>query len=97
METEGRYGDIQGWREEGSEGGRGDETDSCPSSMSCMSVKSCPPMPGTADGGVISSCQILGRAGSVHHGTDPYLLHGLLMPVTSFLFVGKSPLQHVHS
>ena len=28
------------------------------------------PMPGTADGDVVSRCQVLGRAGSVHHGTD---------------------------
>ena len=35
------------------------------------------PMPGTADGDVVSRCQVLGRAGSVHHGADHYLLHGL--------------------
>ena len=28
------------------------------------------PMPGTADGDVVGHCQVLGRAGSVHHGTD---------------------------
>ena len=28
------------------------------------------PMPGTADGDVVSRCQVLGRAGSVHHGAD---------------------------
>ena len=37
--------------------------------------ESCPlncalPMPGTADGDVVSRCQVLGRAGSVHHGAD---------------------------
>ena len=28
------------------------------------------PMPGTADGDAVSRCQVLGRAGSVHHGAD---------------------------
>ena len=28
------------------------------------------PMPGTADGDAVSHCQVLGRAGSVHHGAD---------------------------
>ena len=28
------------------------------------------PMPGTADGDVVSRCQVLGRAGSVHHEAD---------------------------
>ena len=28
------------------------------------------PMPSTADGDVVSRCQVLGRAGSVHHGAD---------------------------
>ena len=28
------------------------------------------PMPGTADGDVVSRCQVLGREGSVHHGAD---------------------------
>ena len=27
-------------------------------------------MPGSADGDSISRCQVLGRAGSVHHGAD---------------------------
>ena len=27
-------------------------------------------MPGTADGGAISRCQVLSRARSVHHGAD---------------------------
>ena len=43
---------------------------------------SCPPnralpMPGTADGDAISHCHDLGRAGSVHHGADQKILHGL--------------------
>ena len=40
----------------------------CPST-SRMSNRALP-MPGTADGDAISRCQVLGRAGSVHHGTD---------------------------
>ena len=43
---------------------------SCPSTRSRMSIKLCLPMPGTADGHVVSRCQVLGRAGSVHHGAD---------------------------
>ena len=31
------------------------------------------PMPGTADGDAISRCQVLGRAGNVHHGADQYM------------------------
>ena len=55
-------------------------------------------MPGTADGDVVSRCQGLGRAGSVHHGADQQVVHGLPdATVTRFLFVGKSPLYHVHS
>ena len=56
------------------------------------------PMSGTVDGDVVSRCHVLGRAASIHHGTDHYVLHGLPdTTVTGFLFVGKSPLQHVHS
>ena len=28
------------------------------------------PMPGTSDGDAVSHCQVMGRAGSVHHGAD---------------------------
>ena len=50
----------------------------CPlnsSSFLSFHQESCPlncalPMPGTADGDVVSRCQVLGRAGSVHHGAD---------------------------
>ena len=35
------------------------------------------PMPGTADGDVVSHCQVLGRAGSVNHGAGQWVLHGL--------------------
>ena len=43
------------------------------SSFLSFQQESCPlncalPMPGTADGDVVSRCQVLGRAGSVHHG-----------------------------
>ena len=48
-----------------------------PHSSSFLSFhqESCPlncalPMPGTADGDVVSRCQVFGRAGSVHHGAD---------------------------
>ena len=45
------------------------------SSFLSFHQESCPlncalPMPGTADGDVVSRCQVLGRAGSVHHGAD---------------------------
>ena len=45
------------------------------SSFLSFHQQSCPlncalPMPGTADGDVVSRCQVLGRAGSVHHGAD---------------------------
>ena len=51
------------------------------------------PMPGTADGDAISRCQVLGRAGSVHHGAGQWMLHGLPdATVTRFSFVWKSPL-----
>ena len=50
-------------------------------------------MPGTAHGDAVSRCQVLGRAGSVHHGADQWVLHGLPdATVTCFLIVGKSPL-----
>ena len=47
----------------------------CSSSFLSFHKESCPlncalPMPGTADGDVVSRCQVLGRAGSVHHGAD---------------------------
>ena len=72
------------------EGGREGETDhnSCPSSMSCMSVKLCPTNAWPAYGYAISSCQVLGRAGSARHGADQHLLRGLPdATVTSFLFI----------
>ena len=45
------------------------------SSFLSFHQESCPlncalPMPGTADGDVVSRCRVLGRAGSVHHGAD---------------------------
>ena len=45
------------------------------SSFLSFHQESCPlncalPMPGTADGDVVSRCQVLGRAGGVHHGAD---------------------------
>ena len=45
------------------------------SSFLSFHQESCPlncalPVPGTADGDVVSRCQVLGRAGSVHHGAD---------------------------
>ena len=63
-----------------------------PPGVVCRSNRAVP-VPGTADGDTVSRCQILGRAGSVHHGEDPWVLHGLPdATVTCFLFVGKSPL-----
>ena len=63
------------------------------SSFLSFHQESCPlncalPMPGTADGDVVSRCLVLGRAGSVHHGADQYMLHGLPdATVTSLCFV----------
>ena len=59
-------GSEGGWRE----GGRWVGVD-----VVSFHQESCPlncalPMPGTADGDVVSRCQVLGRAGSVHHGAD---------------------------
>ena len=61
----------------------------------CQSSDRALPMPGTADGDAISRCQVLGRAGSVHHAADPYILHGLPdVTVTSFWVVWISPSLH---
>ena len=63
-----------------------------PPGVVCLSNRALP-MLGTADGDAVSRCQVLGRAGSVHHGADQSVLHGLPdATVTRFLFVGKSPL-----
>ena len=40
-----------------------------PPGVVCLSNRALP-MLGTADGDAVSRCQVLGRAGSVHHGTD---------------------------
>ena len=40
-----------------------------PPGVVCSSNRALP-MPGTADGDAVSRCQVLGRAGSVHHGAD---------------------------
>ena len=46
------------------------------------------PMPGTADVYAISRCQVLGIAGSVHHGADQWMWHGLPdATVTSVCFI----------
>ena len=37
--------------------------------VACLSNRALS-MPGTADGDAISHCQILSRAGSIHHGAD---------------------------
>ena len=54
---------------------RADVSTSPSSSFLSFHQESCPlncalPMPGTAYGDVVSRCQVLGRAGSVHHGAD---------------------------
>ena len=40
-----------------------------PPGVVCSSNRALP-MPGTANGDAISHCQVMGRAGSVHHGAD---------------------------
>ena len=40
-----------------------------PPGVVCLSNRALP-MLGTADGDAVNRCQVLGRAGSVHHGTD---------------------------
>ena len=40
-----------------------------PPGVVCSSNRALP-MLGTADGDAVSRCQVLGRAGSVHHGAD---------------------------
>ena len=40
-----------------------------PPGVVCSSNRALP-MPGTADGDAVSHCQVMGRAGSVHHGAD---------------------------
>ena len=40
-----------------------------PPGVVCSSNRTLP-MPGTANGDAISHCQVMGRAGSVHHGAD---------------------------
>ena len=40
-----------------------------PPGVVCSSNRALP-MHGTADGDAVSHCQVMGRAGSVHHGAD---------------------------
>ena len=49
------------------------------------------PMSGTVDGDVVSRCQVLGRAASIHHGAAHYVLHGLPDISHRFLVRWKSP------
>ena len=68
-----------------------DHHHSCPSTRSRICQSNCAlPMPGTADGDVVSRCQVLGRVGSAHHGAEQLVLHGLPdATVTGFWFVGR--------